>query len=770
MERLAAFIYRLRAWLFSAVILAGVFFAANIRFEMNNKLDAWFEDDDPVSVDFRLFRDTFEGGDSLIVGLESENLFTRENLAYLVAKTDELETVDHVRYVVSLANANRVRGTEQGIDVRPLLEGYERTPPREIRRAALEDELFADYLVSKDGRMTALYVVFDEIDSAHVDEIIAQVRAVMDRGKPASLEVFLSGGLMVSSEFVKATRQNQTLLPALGIAIGILTIYVLFRSFSRIVIVTVVVGLSLVWTLGLHSLMGYAFNPISGMIIPLVVVLSLSNSIHMMEYYDEVRKAHAPGASFLSMVRFITVPCFIASITTSLGLFSLMTSPIRAVKQFGFTSGAGIFFSFLISLFVVPFLLTVTPDRRGREHRWWGRSLSLVAHANERRHWLILVITLLLTVASAVGMGRVTIDSNELEWFPEDSELRKNAMKFDRALSGIGNVELVLVGEPGMLMDPKVLSGMDRLSRRIERMPNVRKAISLADYIKAVNRTLKGGDETHYRVPDTTELIAQEALLFSMSQTGREEIERYANIDNSVGRISVRLKYTSSAEVRELVSRIRSEIANVFPDGGVRVGLTGFSFIFSMIDKYIVESQIRSFSLAFVLVFGVMFLVMWSVRYGALAIIPNVLPVMFIIGFMGWTGINLNVGTVMIASVALGIAVDDTTHLISRFRREYDHPGATLHRALRQSIIRVGRAMVFTSLIAVCGFCVVVLSEFQPARDFGVLLSFTLVIALICDMFLLPSMIIVLRRFLLGSGHASGDGGPSPAPGPSDPR
>jgi len=705
MERLAAFIYRLRAWLFSAVILAGVFFAANIRFEMNNKLDAWFEDDDPVSVDFRLFRDTFEGGDSLIVGLESENLFTRENLAYLVAKTDELETVDHVRYVVSLANANRVRGTEQGIDVRPLLEGYERTPPREIRRAALEDELFADYLVSKDGRMTALYVVFDEIDSAHVDEIIAQVRAVMDRGKPASLEVFLSGGLMVSSEFVKATRQNQTLLPALGIAIGILTIYVLFRSFSRIVIVTVVVGLSLVWTLGLHSLMGYAFNPISGMIIPLVVVLSLSNSIHMMEYYDEVRKAHAPGASFLSMVRFITVPCFIASITTSLGLFSLMTSPIRAVKQFGFTSGAGIFFSFLISLFVVPFLLTVTPDRRVREHRWWGRSLSLVARANERRHGLILVITILLTVASAVGMGRVTIDSNELEWFPEDSELRKNAMKFDRALSGmgrvtidsnelewfpedselrknamkfdralsgIGNVELVLVGEPGMLMDPKVLSGMDRLSRRIERMPNVRKAISLADYIKAVNRTLKGGDETHYRVPDTTELIAQEALLFSMSQTGREEIERYANIDNSVGRISVRLKYTSSAEVRELMSRIRSEIANVFPDGGVRVGLTGFSFIFSMIDKYIVESQIRSFSLAFVLVFGVMFLVMWSVRYGALAIIPNVLPVMFIIGFMGWTGINLNVGTVMIASVALGIAVDDTTHLISRFRREYD--------------------------------------------------------------------------------------------------
>ncbi len=749
METLAGLIYRFRVWLFAAVVALAVLFAACIRFEMNNDLDAWFAEDDPVSRDYRLFGDTFEGGDSLIVGVESDRLFTRENLSYIAAKTSELGSVPRVRRVVSLANSNRVRGTAEGIDVRPLLDDIDHTPGEELKRQALQDELFSDYLVSRDGRMSALFVVFDEVPAADVAATIERVHSVMERGRPDGLDVFLSGGLMVSNEFIKATRKNQTVLPALGVLIGLSAIFALFRSLSRIVLISLVIALSLCLTLGFHTLLGQTYNPISGMIIPLIVILSLSNSIHMIEYYDELRGTKDVRSSFVAMVRYITVPCFIASVTTTLGLLSLTTSPIKAVKEFGLTSGAGIMFSFAVSVLVVPFLLTVTPAPRRVVHRYWGRALGGVSRLNDRHHYLILGASSLLAVFACAGLLRVTIDSNELDWFPRDSELRRNALKFDRALSGIGNIELVLTDGTDMLLDPGVLSRVDELSRRIERLEGVRKVISLADYVKAVNRTLNEGDQAAFRVPESHDLIAQEVLLFSMSETGREEIERFANLDWSVGRVSIRLQYASSAEVRRLVARIRSMVGELFPDGRVKVGMTGFSYIFSMIDKYIVDSQIRSFSLAFVLVFGVMFVVMWSVRYGLLAVVPNVLPILLIVGIMGWAGITLNVGTVMIASVALGIAVDDTTHFISRFRKEYDAAGVTFARALRQAMIRVGRAMVFTSVIAVCGFSVVLASEFQPARDFGILLSLTLVIALACDMFLLPSMMIVLRRWLV---------------------
>lgn len=748
MRSLAELIYRFRVYLFLAVVVIAVVLASCLRFEMNNQLDAWFTDDDPVSVNYRLFRDTFEGGNSLIIGIESDDLFSRENLDYLIARTSALEGMEHVRRVVSLANANKVRGTPQGIEIRPLLHDIEGTPGDELKRSALQDELFVDYLISKDGRMSAIFVVFDEIGTGQVEGLVEQARAIMEEGRPDGVDSYLSGGLMVSNEFIKATRQNQTILPALGVIIGIIIIYALFRSLPRILIITVEIGLCMCWTLGFHSMLGFTYNPVSGMIIPLIVVLSLSNSIHMIEYYDEVSRENSPRASFIAMVRYIAIPCFIASITTTFGLLSLATSPIKAVKQFGITSGAGILFSFIISLCTVPFLLTILPGQKRAKHKYWGHVLSGISRVNENYYRHILMLTALLVVLSFAGLPLVTIDSNELDWFPRDSELYVNAMKFDHSLSGIGNLELILQGEQDMLLEPEILSRIDELSRRIESLPRIRKVISLADYVKAVNRTLHEDDANAYRVPDTRELIAQEVLLFSMSETGREELDRYANVENSSGRISVRLQYTSSSEVRQIVGRVEDMVREIFPDNKVTVSMTGFSYIFSMIDKYIVESQIRSFSLAFVLVFGIMFLVMWSARYGMLAIVPNVLPVLLIIGIMGWAGISLNVGTVMIASVALGIAVDDTTHLLTRFRKEYRSADASLHGSLRRSIILVGRAMIFTSLISVCGFCIVIISDFQPSRDFGILLSLTLFIAVVCDLFMLPAIMIAMRRFL----------------------
>ena len=748
MERFAQILFRFRFGLFGLVMALTIFFGLSIRVEMENSISSWFSPDDPISVNYHTFRNTFEGSRYLIVAVQSRDLFTSPVLQYIKDKTADLQKITLVKHVYSMANANKIIGTEEGLEVNPLLKNLDSSDSRTIREYALEDKLFEGNLVSKAGTLGTIVLVFDDMNAEKTAAVIAQIEETMAQGRPGGVKTFLSGDIMVNHEFNKVSEQNETILPIIGLAVIIIIIFILFRSPLKIAISIFVIALSLCWTMGLYSLLGYSFNALSGMIMPLIIILSVSNTIHIMEYYDEVRELSGRRRSYIKTLTYITVPCFNTSITTSFGLLSLMTSSISAVRHFGVVSAAGIMFGFFISLCTVPMLLTFTRTRPKLTHRYWGHLLALVYKINERYSAHILFISAIALVIAVFGMTKLRVETNELEWFPTDSEMNINAEIMDKELSGIGSMEIILEGGPDAMKQPEILSRMDALSREIATLPQVKKVISLADYVKALNRALNKNSQAAYRVPESPGLIAQEILLFSFSETGTDELARFTNNDFSKARISVKLSFGSSEEGRRVAAAIMKMSDNAYAGAkGIKVSLTGTSYLLSMLDKYIVESQIKSVSLSFILVFGILFLILWSVKFGLLSLLPNILPIMIILGFMGWIGISLNVGTVMISSVALGIAVDDTIHLISRFRKEYAQGTHTVHSAMRRATIMAGRAVIFTSLINMAGFSVVVFSSFQPSRDFGFLLALTIFIALICDLFFLSSSILMSKRF-----------------------
>ncbi|HQI82031.1 MAG TPA: MMPL family transporter [Deltaproteobacteria bacterium] len=749
MERFAHLLFRLRYALFGLILAVTVFFGLSIRVEMDNTISSWFSPTDPVSVSYRTFRDTFEGSRYLIVAVRSEDLFTTPVLTYLKRKTQDLKEMTLVKHAYSMANANKILGTEAGIEVNPLLKDVDTADARTIREQALTDELFVGNLVSENGTLATIVLVFDDMNARTTTETIARIEDVMGQGRPDGVQTFLSGDIMVNNEFNKVSEQNGTVLPIIGLLVVVAIIFSLFRSAWKIAIAVSVIALSLCWTMGLYSLLGYTFNALSGMIMPLIIILSVSNTIHMMEYYDEVRESSGRRRAYINTLTYITVPCFNTAITTAFGLLSLTTSSISTVRHFGLVSAAGILFAFFISVCTVPLLLTFSRATRRVPHPFWGHLLALVNRVNERHTTLILFITALAVAVAIGGITRLTIETNELEWFPDDSEMNVNAEILDKELSGIGTMEVIVEGEPEAMKQPEILARMDTLSRDIRTLPQVRKVISLADYVKALNRALNGGDPEAYRVPDSRELIAQELLLFSFSETGTEELERISNNDFSRARVSVKLSYSSSEEGRRISGIIMDKARNAYAGvEGVKLSITGSSYLLSMLDKYIVESQIRSITLSFILVFGILFLILWSVKFGLLSMLPNIIPIVLILGIMGWMGIHLNVGTVMISSIALGIAVDDTIHMISRFRKEHADGTHTVHSAMRRATIMVGKAVIFTSLINMAGFSVVVFSDFQPSRDFGFLLAVTMFIALLCDLFFLTSCILKASRFI----------------------
>jgi len=747
MERLANILYRFRFFWLGLIIAITIIFGSLIGMEMDNSLKAWFSSTDPDYIVYEDYRDTFEGGRFLIVALRSKDIFSLDILNYIKQKTEEFEGLPHVKRVHSLANANKVIGTSEGIEINPLLSELEQNNLQKIKEYAIKDELFRDYLVSHYGKFTAIMLTFEDMASEAADKAVHQVKMITHKGKPKNLEVFFSGDMRIYKEFNRFTKQNQKILPLLVIPIISIFILILFRSLYHLFIILFVMGMSLCWALGFYSVLGYDFNVVTGMLIPLVVILSTATSIHIMEYFGEARKNFNKKNAFKNTVTFITIPCFITSITTACGLLSLSISHIDAVKHFGIGSAAGIMFAFVISIIIVPLFLTLLPsDQKIRKGHLFEHLLNAVSRFNQIRFKYILVMALLGFIFFGWGITKVKIETNQIEWFPKKEDCYTSAMLVDKNLSGIGDMEIIIKGEKGILKEPDILKRIDTLSFKIKNLPRVKKVISLTDYVKSINKALEEDNPEYYTIPDSKSLIAQELFLFTLSDDGRKELDNIVTPDYSQGRISVKTESMPSQESVILGSLLENIAKETFAGTEISVALTGTTFLYNLMSKYLLESQIKGFSLAFLAVIGILFIAFWSAKYGGLSIIANLLPIIFIIGIMGWSGITLNTGTVMVASVALGIAVDDTIHFISRFRKELKSNKSPVQNALRVTTVSVGRAILFTSVINIAGFLILLISGFQPTREFGMLIAMTLFFALIGDILVLPSVIMAARK------------------------
>jgi len=284
---------------------------------------------------------------------------------------------------------------------------------------------------------------------------------------------------------------------------------------------------------------------------------------------------------------------------------------------------------------------------------------------------------------------------------------------------------------------------MERLRGELQRLPFVRKVVSVADYVKRVNRELNGGRHDAAVIPASAEGIAQELFVFGLSDEGRRELERMAASDYSRAQISVKLASMSSDLVFEQINEADRLAAAAFADSGITPTVTGSGRIFATLDHYLVVSQLSSFATAFVTVFGVIFLVFRSAKFGFLGVIANAVPVLAVLGLMGWMNISLNVATVMVASVALGIVDDDTIHFINRYRREVAG-GADAAEAIELASMHEGRASLTTALINSLGFGLMVFVDYKPTAWFGGLLALTMAVAFLAEVFVVPAVITML--------------------------
>jgi len=745
-------IYRWRWPLTWLVLLGTVAVAPRVNLtDIDNDLTAWFSSRDPVYREYERFRDEFGGTRTLIVALEApsrDRLFSPEGFEAIDDISSAIDRVGTVERVASLATATVVdarpaSGPDEDavLDVRRLMDDLPDWSPAEIGQRALDDSLIAGDLVSADGTVAAIIVFFDE---ARVDDVRAQVldeiQGIVERRVPPDFQAYFNGSLEISEAYNRVTLSNQLWFTPPILLLTIVALYGMFRSWRRTLLTAFGILLAVIWTLALYDLFGFTFNVLSSMLVPLTVVLAIADDVHIIQRFEELRRTNGPEASFKGTVEHLLTPLLGATGTTALGMISLATSNVVAVRHFGLGAATGVMVDFVISIVVMPTLLSwLRPEAvPPPQETWFKGPMLAVARFSIRRSRLILVCGALATAAALAGLSRVRVDTNHINFFDDDHPLTRSAEVIDHRLAGIYAFQVFLEGPAESLRQPDALQRMHALEEALRGLPFVGKVTGLADYVRQIHGELSADGVP--AIPDDPAAIAQELFVFSLADAGRAELDRVVTSDFSKAQITVKLVSMSSDLVFEQITVAERLAADLMAGTGIATSVTGSGRLFSTLDYYLVRSQISSFATAFLTVFTVIFFVFRSWRFGLLAIVPNLFPVLAVFGVMGWLDISLNVATVMLASIALGVVDDDTIHFISRYRRE-TRAGASTDEAIMEATAHEGRAALTTAMVNSCAFAILALSAYKPTAWFGGLLALTMIVAFLAEVFILPATI-----------------------------
>lgn len=746
------------------MILTGVFsvYARHIR--IDSSVESLLPSEDPDNQYYAEIRHLFGSDEIGVIGIIADTIYTTETLQKIKRLTEEIKTFEGVDEVLSLANA--ADPITNVIDPPLLMPQVPTTPAglTELRETLADRPIYLKNFVATDGRAAAINIFFTDMDDDAFVQlgIDNKIQALVD--KENGPEKLYYTGLPHLKVYSSNTMfDDLSFFIPLTFVLILAVLYLSFHSWRGVVLPALTVGVGLIWTLGVIVLTGGRLSLGSVALPPLLLVLGTAYSLHVVaEYYELVRPGRTVEDIVLETLRLITPPIFITALTTVLGFLSLAINPIVGIQEMGLYSSIGISFSFVLSVVLVPAVLVLVPLPAQPESAFSPRvhaALQRLCQFAIRQRVPILGLGGLIAGVSVWLAFSIRVDSNFQSFFRQNDPIRQATDAINEHLVGSMAFYVAIDGdEPNIINKWDTLRRIKDLQLYIDTLPGVDKTVSFVDYCELLDRGAQAGGGDAIIVSPEGEIIdapaASEQTTFwdnpdqlkgvlQLVTLSPDSFARVVNIDFSRTTILVRTTLASSSDITALVKHIQTFAMDTFPPE-LTVRPTGNLILLTKTAGDIITGQIQSLSLAAGVIFIIMAGMFLSLRVGLIAMIPNVFPIVVFFGLMGLTGAVLNLGTSIVASIALGIAVDNTIHFMTRLSAEVRK---TSHQesALATTLSTIGKPALYASLILFLGFLVLAFSQFVPIQQFGLLSAATMVAALIGDIVLLPAMIATTK-------------------------
>jgi len=717
-----------------------------LNLKINNAPKVYLPPDAPAVVADDKLREKFPSDQGMVLLFEGVALYSDGFLQAMAGLTEALESNPRIDKVISVTNQDHISGTDDGFIVEPLIDvdSLDDLSPPERKQRILDDRFARRLLVAADGSAVALVIIPIAIDSSFTrmaleDEIIAEIKGKQLTGYLSAI----AGQITTDVEQTRSLlRENMIFIPA-TVFIGLLMVWLLFRRLMAVIISGFVIGATVNSTIALYVLFNEPFNMISSILPPLVSALTIAALVHFFNALQYNSRRGFTGAErVVRALQEVRRPALYTALTTIAGFASLGLSTIPPIRVFGLFTAVGVGLIYLVTYHLVPIVfvfLDKSPwSKKDSNAGVLDFLVRILFHAGIRFPVITIVAIIIPLVIATPSLTNIVVETNLLEFFSPDHKTRLATEYIEKKLVGTSSLDIVFsTEEADGLTIPSNLVTIRNFQIWAEQQPEIDKSSSFADFVEEMNWGFHAEEDQYRTIPDSSDLISQYLFIYD-----GDDLHDFVDESYQTTHVGLNVNVHGANEISLLMDRISANLSESL-DSDMQWSIAGSGRMFAEQEDLLVIGQVKSLIGAISIIFILMFMQWRSITDTLICMVPNLSPILLIFILMGTLGIWLDMATAMIASVAVGIAIDDTIHIYHGFNHRI-RTGTSPLLALGRTYRQAGRAVVTTTVILCSQFLILVLCDFVPIAHFGLLTSVGLFTALIFDLLLLPAILVLI--------------------------
>ncbi|MBT4762410.1 MAG: MMPL family transporter [Bdellovibrionaceae bacterium] len=732
------------------VFLAG-FGAKNLYPDFSYRI--WFEKDNVKLLEFEAFERRFGNDEVAVIALHSPSgIFDKDSAQVLSELTENLWQAPDVIRVDSLSNFNWVHAEGDEILVEPLIPDDEELNfelLEQRKEIAVNHKSIKGYLINESSSTTLIFASLKpQIEgSPNFEKIITGLREIIAKYEGRSDHtLYLAGTPALNFAFKEASQSDMANLVPIVCAVAILFLILSFRRFSGVVLPLVVIGLTVIATMGFGGWFGFELNNLTSIVPQFMIAISIAVAVHILaSFFQFYQQGFEQKEAVTLTLSKNFLPTLLTSISTSVGFFSYaIGSEIPAIAKMGIMAGAGSLSAWVVCYFILGATLNILPLKRKEgvieENPDLRPSERSIYFSKLIYKWKtqLLVFIVLATGLSIFLASKVTVNSDPFKYFDDQYPLSIATDFMEKEIGSALGLEIVLdTNETDGIKDPAFLKKVDAYQNWILNYKEITKTVSIVDILKEMNKVLNGGTEDQYILPESKELVGQQLFLYTMNLPQGMDINNRVSIKNDSLRLTAMTNSHNSVQVMNMIEEFEQKAK----DMGLEAHVTGKFPLYLSNNGLVVKSFSISMSLAVFFISILLIFGLGNVKIGLLSILPNAIPLFIGAAVVYMTGRYLDIGTMIVGSVCLGIAVDDTIHFLANFKKFLDS-GDDAKTAVAKVFTHTAPALITTTLVLVAAFATFAFASFIPNQNFGKFVALILSVALILDLTVLPALLL----------------------------
>lgn len=728
-----------------------IYFASQINFEYD--FESFFSTKDDDLAFYQEFRDQFENdNDFLLIGIHNkEGVFTPSFIKKIDQLTDSLKALPDVEDVQSPTTIkNPVISMMGGFSMVPYIHTEDLSRIKKDSAYIYRyDELIGSFF-SEDGEHVAVFVRTTNMIKREASEtLLTNIEQLTDSHDFD--EVHIAGKIKAEQYYIDRMKIELAIFVSSSILLIILFLWISFRAAWGVILPMIVVLLAVTWCLGAMGLSGRPIDLMTVLMPTIMFVVGMSDVVHIISrYLEELRYGRNKIKAIKTAFKEVGLATLLTSFTTAIGFLTLITSGIRPIQNFGIFTAIGVFLAFILAFTLLPAALInlkkpAIASTSTNKLFWHRHLLPFYGFILKKRHYIAAGAALVLFL-SLYGVSQIKVDVRLIDEVQDGDPLKEDFLYFENHFTGVRPFEMAVMVKDSSknMFSPEVLKEIDKVESYLTSEYGVNRVGSPATVVRMINRALNGGVSEYTKLPETKQGY-RKVKRFTDRFTGRDEFDALVTNNQMLGRISGRMEDIGSARTSVKNEKLRAFIRENIDQNLVDMRITGSALLIDKNNESLSVNMMQGLGIAFGVIALIMGLLYRSLKIVFISLIPNIIPLLMIGGIMGFTGIDLKISTSIIFTIAFGIAVDDTIHFMSKLKLEINK-GKSLLYAIKRTFLSTGKAIIVTSIILVGGFLTLIMSSFNGTFYTGLLVSLTLLFAVIADLLLIPVLLVYFYR------------------------